>query len=62
MKNAATLSPADLRGLKRFGDDYPESRRILLYRGRERLLRNGILCIPAEEFLLALKPGEEITH
>lgn len=58
VKNAAQVRPEDLRGLKNFGEDFPESRRLLLYRGRERLLRDGILCVPCEEFLLQLKPSE----
>ncbi len=58
VKNSAQVRPEDLRGLKNFGEDFPESRRWLLYRGKERLLRDGILCVPCEEFLLQLKPGE----
>jgi len=58
VKNSAQVRPEDLRGLKNFGEDFPESRRWLLYRGRERLLRDGILCVPCEEFLLQLKPSE----
>ena len=57
-KDSAQVRPEDLRGLKNFGEDFPESHRWLLYRGRERLLRDGILCAPCEEFLLQLKPGE----
>lgn len=57
VKNAAQVRPEDLRGLKNFGEDFPESRRLLIYRGRERFLRDGILCVPCEEFLLQLKPG-----
>ena len=57
-KNSPQVRPEDLRGLKSFGEDFPESRRWLLYRGRERLLRDGILCMPCEEFLPELKPGE----
>lgn len=56
VKNSARVRPEDLRGLKNFGEDFPESRRWLLYRGKERLLRDGILCVPCEEFLLQLKP------
>lgn len=56
VKNSQQVRPDDLRGLRAFGDDYPESRRILLYRGRERLLQNGVLCLPCEEFLKALVP------
>ncbi len=58
VKNSSQVRPADLSGLKSFGEDFPESHRRLLYRGRERLLRDGILCIPCEEFLLQLKPDE----
>lgn len=43
-----------------FADDYPEARTILVYRGRERLARDGVLCIPVEEFLLGLRPGSGI--
>jgi len=58
VKNTDRIRPDDLRGLKSFGEDYPESRRFLLYRGQERLLRDGILILPAAEFLSALKPGQ----
>ncbi|HBD09109.1 MAG TPA: hypothetical protein DCZ69_12690 [Syntrophobacteraceae bacterium] len=58
VKNSTQVRLEDLRGLKNFGEDFPESRRWLLHRGRERLLRDGILCAPCEEFLLQLKPGE----
>lgn len=61
VKNSAKVRPEDLRSLASFGDDYPESRRFLLYRGKERLLRDGILCMPCEEFLISLRPGAEIS-
>ena len=32
-----------------------------LYRGEERFLRDGILCLPCEDFLLPLRPGKEIS-
>ena len=54
VKNTARLSPKDFSGLKAFATDYPEARRILLYRGTDRLLRNDVLCIPVEEFLRTL--------
>lgn len=57
VKNSAHVRPEDLRGLKSFGEDFPESHRWLLYRGRERLLRDGVLCVPCKEFLLQLKPN-----
>lgn len=58
VKNSTQVRPEDLRGLKNFGDDFPESRRWLLYRGKERFIRDGVLCIPCQEFLPQLKPNE----
>ena len=54
--NADRIRPADLRGLSSFGDEYPEARRTLLYRGRHRLVRKNVLCLPVEDFLLGLHP------
>jgi len=59
-KNAARLQPQDLRGLRSFKEDYPQSKAYLLYRGKERLMKDGILCIPCEEFLVALSPDQLI--
>jgi uncharacterized protein len=58
VKNTARVRPEDLRALERFGADYPQSQRYLIYRGRDRLERNGVLCIPCDEFLLALRPNQ----
>lgn len=60
VKNAQRLQTADLRGLRAFGEDYPSAQRGLVYRGSERLLIDGIPCIPCEEFLLALRPGQPL--
>ncbi len=57
IKNTANVRPEDLRGLRNFGEDYPESRRWLLYRGKERLLIHGILCLPCSDFLVNLTPN-----
>jgi hypothetical protein len=57
VKNSGKVRPEDLRGLKKFGEDFPESNRWLVYRGKDRLLIDGILCVPCEEFLLQLKPN-----
>ncbi|MDE2221386.1 MAG: DUF4143 domain-containing protein, partial [Gammaproteobacteria bacterium] len=56
VKNSRQIRSEDLRGLKAFAEDYPQSTRYLLYRGKERLKRDGILCLPCEEFLLQLLP------
>ncbi|MFM7179866.1 MAG: ATP-binding protein [Verrucomicrobiales bacterium] len=58
VKNSSRLQSSDLNSLRSFGQDYPESRRFLLYRGQERLLTDGVLCLPVEQFLRHLSPGE----
>ena len=58
--NADRIRPADLRGLGAFGDEYPEARRILLYRGEHRLVRNRVLCLPVGEFLAKLDPTRKL--
>ncbi len=60
VKNTARVRAEDLRGLRSFGEDYPESQRVLLYRGRERLKLNDVLCLPCEEFLAALDPAKPL--
>ncbi len=60
VKNADRVRDEDLRGLRAFHDDYPEAKALFLYRGRERLERNGILCLPCEEFLRGLVPGKRL--
>lgn len=60
VKNSSKLSSKDVRGLRTFKEDYPEAEPLLLYRGKERLKIDGVLCLPAEEFLLGLKPGQAL--
>jgi predicted AAA+ superfamily ATPase len=61
VKNAATVRSQDLRALKSFRDDYPEAHTLLVYRGRDRLLIDGILCMPGQEFLRGLTPDGGLT-
>jgi predicted AAA+ superfamily ATPase len=56
-KNSAMIRPRDLVGLRSFREDYPEAASLMLYRGDERLLIDGILCLPCESFLSRLQPG-----
>lgn len=56
VKNSARVRPEDLRALESFGEDYPQSERYLLYRGKDRIKHEGVLCIPCGEFLRALQP------
>jgi len=54
VKHSTVIHPKDLNGLKAFGKDYPEAKRTVLYRGKEKLLREGITIQPCEDFLLKL--------
>lgn len=58
VKKSNRIRPEDLRSFKAFQKDYPEAKCILLYLGKERLMKNKILCMPVEEFLLNLVPDE----
>lgn len=60
VKHNDQLRPADLRSLRTFGEDYPGCKRLVLYRGQDRLLREGVQRLPVEEFLLGLRPGREL--
>ena len=60
VKNGRSLRPADLRGIKAFHHDYPEATPLVLYRGTETLLRDGVRCMPVDRFLRALVPGREL--
>ena len=54
------MRPRDLRGLRTFREDYPESSPLLLYRGDEALERNGVRCLPVDRFLRELTPGRDL--
>jgi len=56
VKNTRSIRPQDLRGLRAFQEDYPQSSAVLLYRGRETLERSGVLAMPVESFLEQLHP------
>jgi uncharacterized protein len=60
VKHSATIRPADLRGLKAFREDYPEAKLRLLYRGEEARIVDGIRCVPCEDFLRSLTPGQPL--
>jgi predicted AAA+ superfamily ATPase len=60
VKHATAVRAADLRALKAFREDYPEAILRLLYRGRERLEIDGILCLPCDEFLRGIVPGRDL--
>jgi predicted AAA+ superfamily ATPase len=54
-KYSARVRSEDLRSLKAFREDYPEATCNFIYAGHERMLIDGILCLPAEEFLAELR-------
>lgn len=60
VKNAARISGRDLQALKSFTADYPESRAVLLHRGQDQFLQDGVLCVPCDRFLRALHPGRPL--
>lgn len=56
VKNSEKVRPENLRALEAFKADYPEASCLLLYRGKERLKKGNVLCLPCEEFLSGLNP------
>lgn len=56
VKNTKVLRPTDYNGLASFGDDYPETSLVLLYRGSVPMKHKNILVVPVEMFLKS--PGE----
>ena len=60
VKHTRRVSPSDLRGLKAFQEDYPEAETALIYRGDERRRIDNIWCIPAQEFLSGIQPGQRM--
>lgn len=56
VKNMGRIRPEDLRSLRAFREDYPQAQALFLYRGKERIKQEGILCLPCEEFLRRLHP------
>jgi predicted AAA+ superfamily ATPase len=62
VKNSDRVRPGELRGLQEFKKDYPEAECALVYRGKDRIMIQDILCIPAEEFLLNLLPNNHIIR
>jgi predicted AAA+ superfamily ATPase len=60
VKHSSSVRSRDLRALKSFGEDYPEAKLRLVYRGNERLERDGVLCLPCDEYLGRLIPGSEL--
>jgi hypothetical protein len=62
VKNTKNFSLNDIKGLKTFLEDYPMAKTALLYRGKERIMYKGILCIPVKEFLLNIYPNKLLSE
>ncbi len=60
VKNSRRVHPNDTKSLETFLVDYPEAQAILLYRGQEYLKLQNVLCMPCENFLMGLRPNEEL--
>lgn len=56
VRNSLRVRPQDVRALRGFVDDYPECEPLLLYRGADRLVVDGVRCLPVDEFLADLRP------
>lgn len=57
VQNSQVVRSNDLRPLRTFIEDYPEAKPLLLYRGSEELMIDGIRCLPVERFLRDLTPA-----
>jgi uncharacterized protein len=62
VKNAKVVRSEDVRSLRTFASDYPECQPCLLYRGADRLVVNGIRCLPVAEFLRAVTPSQSLLE
>ena len=60
VKNTSNLRSKSVNSLAAFKKDYPEAEVCLLYRGKERIFHKKVLCLPCEDFLKNLVPGEPI--
>jgi len=60
VKNTNRIRLENLRSLKEFQKDYPQSKVAFLYRGNEKRLINNILCLPCDDFLKQLSPDKDI--
>ena len=60
VKNTGRVQSGDLRALRAFRKDYPETEAAVLYRGRERLRIDGIWCLPVQEFLRGIVPDRSL--
>ena len=60
VKNASSVRAEDVRALRTFTEDYPSCEPLLVYRGDVRLAVQGVRCVPAQDFLVGLRPGHDL--
>jgi predicted AAA+ superfamily ATPase len=61
VKNARGVRRSDIRSLRAFQTDYPECEPLLLYRGSDKLEIDGVRCLPVDDFLRGLRPGQGLA-
>jgi predicted AAA+ superfamily ATPase len=61
VKRTDRTRAADLKGLRTFGQDYPEAQLLYLYQGKDKLKVGRFMCLPVEDFLLNLRPDRMLA-
>lgn len=61
VKRSENLSPADVRGLSAFKEEYPEAKCLILHGGSHSIMYRDFPCIPLREFLINLYP-DRLVH
>ena len=62
VKNTGRVRETDVAPVAAFLDDYPVGRGILLYRGSERVVERGVLCLNVADFLRDLHPAHTLRE
>lgn len=62
VRNSMAARREHVRSLRAFAADYPGCEPLLLYRGSDRLLVDGVQCLPVTEFLTGLAPGAGLSQ
>ena len=62
VKNSQKVRSQDLQSLIAFTEDYKDAKPIFLYRGKERMVKNGVLCLPCEDFLKNIRPDLALDY
>lgn len=60
VKNARQVYRRDVKSLRAFCEDYPQATPCLLYRGVDRIVLDGVVCLPCDDFLRQLVPDRTL--